>query len=125
MSKRPQVKPHDYRYQDEIDKSWDPELKRGDDFWVYNQKTMKIWGPYKFSHYTHLGAVGWYDVPYRSGVKVRYSRGEVVCGSEAVALRRQAVAKAFLYAKMCRETEELKVEVEQLFEKLKEMDSGN
>lgn len=44
MSRRPEYKPTDYRYQEEIDKSWNPQLKRGDDFWVFNQKTGKVWG---------------------------------------------------------------------------------
>ncbi|AEZ66207.1 hypothetical protein CB7_91 [Pectobacterium phage vB_PatM_CB7] len=44
MSRRPEYKPNDYRCQEEIDKSWDPKLERGDDFWVFNQKTGKVWG---------------------------------------------------------------------------------
>ncbi|QQG33396.1 hypothetical protein [Pectobacterium phage PcCB7V] len=66
MSRRPEYKPNDYRYQEEIDKSWDPKLSRGDDFWVFNQKTGRVWGPCKFSHYTYLGAVGWGNLTPRS-----------------------------------------------------------
>lgn len=44
MSRRPEYKPNDYRYQEEIDKSWDPKLEHGNDFWVFNQKTGRVWG---------------------------------------------------------------------------------
>lgn len=124
MSKRPDTKPHDYRFQSHIDKSWDPKLKRGDLFWVFNEKTGKIWGPYNFSHYTYLGAVGWCDVPYNTGVKVRYSRGEVVCGSEEIALERQLLHKVFKYARLLSEAEDLKGEVEQLNNKLRDLRNG-
>lgn len=124
MSRRPEYKPSDYRYQEEIDKSWDPQLKRGDDFWVFNQKTAKIWGPYKFSHYTALGAVGWCDVPYHSGVKVRYSKGEIVCATERIALTRQFIHKTSEYSRLHVQAEDMKKEVEELFAKLKGVEDG-
>lgn len=124
MSRRPEYKPTDYRYQEEIDKSWDPKLKRGDDFWVFNQKTGKVWGPCKFSHYTFLGAVGWCDVPYRSTVKVRYSKGEVICATESLAIGRQIMEKALEWSRTTAKAEELKREVEMLSLKLKELGSG-
>lgn len=123
MSRRPEHKPSDYRYQEQIDKSWDPKLKRGDDFWVFNGKTAKIWGPYKFSHYTFLGAVGWCDAP-RGGIKVRYSKGEVVCATEEIALGRQLMHKALQYARLHIQAEDLKKEVEELSAKLKEIRDG-
>ncbi|UTC25290.1 hypothetical protein P7_100 [Pectobacterium phage vB_PcaM_P7_Pc] len=124
MSRRPEYKPTDYRYQEEIDKSWNPQLKRGDDFWVFNQKTGKVWGPYKFSHYTNLGAVGWRDVPYNSTVKVRYSKGEIVCATEALAIGRQLMEKAREWSRTTLLAEDLKREVEALSLKLKEIESG-
>ncbi|AFH21257.1 hypothetical protein CR3_gp092 [Cronobacter phage CR3] len=124
MSRRPEYKPTDYRYQEEIDKSWNPQLKRGDDFWVFNQKTGKVWGPYKFSHYTNLGAVGWCDVPYNSTVKVRYSKGEIVCATEALAIGRQLMEKAREWSRTTLLAEDLKREVEALSLKLKEIESG-
>lgn len=124
MSRRPEYKPTDYRYQEEIDKSWNPQLKRGDDFWVFNQKTGKVWGPYKFSHYTNLGAVGWCDVPYNSTVKVRYSKGEIVCATKALAIGRQLMEKAREWSRTMLLAEDLKREVEALSLKLKEIESG-
>lgn len=123
MARRPENKPSDYRYQEEIDKSWDPKLKKGDLFWVFNKKTGKVWGPYNFSHYTYLGAVGWGKANTTFSVKVRYSRGEIVCGSEKVATERQILHKAFQYARLSVEAEELKKEIDQLVGKLEEMKS--
>lgn len=123
MSRRPEYKPSDYRYQDEIDKSWNPQMKRGDDFWVFNQKTGKVWGPYKFSHYTNLGAVGWCAVPYNRDVKVRYSKGEIVCATEAIAIGRQIMDKAQEWSRTALKAEDLKREVEALSLKLEEMNS--
>lgn len=123
MSRRPEYRPTDYRYQEEINKSWDPQLKRGDDFWVFNQKTGNVWGPYKFSHYTFLGAVGWSESP-RGGIKVRYSKGEVVCATEALAIGRQVMEKAREWSRTMLLAEDLKREVEALNLKLKEIDSG-
>lgn len=124
MSRRPEYKPTDYRYQDEIDKSWNPQLKWGDDFWVFNQKTGKVWGPYKFSHYTNLGAVGWCAVPYNRAVKVRYSKGEVVCATEELAIGRQLMEKAQEWSRTMLKAEDLKREVEALSLKLKEVKGG-
>lgn len=123
MTRRPEYKPTDHRYQEEIDKSWDPQLKRGDDFWVFNQKTGKVWGPYKFSHYTFLGAVGWCEAPL-GGIKVRYSKGEVVCATEALAIRRQLMEKAREWSRTTLKAEDLKREVEVLNLKLKEVEGG-
>ncbi|MGX4996046.1 hypothetical protein [Enterobacter hormaechei] len=124
MSRRPEYKPSDYRYQDEIDKSWNPQLKWGDDFWVFNQKTGKVWGPYKFSHYTNLGAVGWCAVPYNRTVKVRYSKGEIVCATGAIAIGRQLMDKAQEWSRTVLKAEDLKREVEALSLRLKEIESG-
>lgn len=124
MSKRPFRAPIDYRYQEQINKSWDPELKRGDLFWIFNEKTGKVWGPYKFSHYTYLGAVGWTEVPRWYGVKVRYSKGEIVCASEQVALERQLFHKAIEFGRVNFRAEELKAEVGELSKKLKEIRGG-
>lgn len=120
MSRRPETRPSDHRYQSQIDKSWDPKLKRGDLFWVFNEKTGKIWGPYNFSHYTYLGAVGWVKTYCTQGIKVRYSKGEIVCGSELIALERQFIHKAVEYAKTQTLADTLRAEVEALNEKLKE-----
>lgn len=125
MSKRPDSKPSDYRYQDSIDKSWDPKLKKGDDFWVFNEKTLKIFGPYKFSYYTPLGAVGWCNIGYRTGIKVRYSKGEVVCATEKIAVIRQLVQKTRKYLDLCREADILKEDIEQLSSKLNSMGDSN
>lgn len=123
MTRRPEYKPTDHRYQEEIDKSWNPQLKRGDDFWVFNQKTGKVWGPYKFSHYTFLGAVGWCEYP-RGGIKVRYSKGEIVCATEALAVGRQLMEKAREWSRTMLLAEDLKREVEALNLKLKELEGG-
>lgn len=124
MSKRPEYKPSDYRYQEEIDKSWDPKLKRGDLFWVFNKKTGKIWGPYNFSHYTHLGAVGWVKTYCTQGIKVRYSKGEIVCATEQIALERQLFHKALQYARTQTLVDQLRAEVVELNNKLKEIRGG-
>lgn len=124
MSRRPEVAPRDHRYQDQINKSWDPKLQRGDLFWVFNEKTGKIWGPYNFSHYTHLGAVGWVKTYCTQSIKVRYSKGEIVCGTELIALERQFIHKAFEYAKTQGLADTLRAEVEALNEKLKEIRGG-
>lgn len=124
MSRRPEYKPNDYRYQEEIDKSWDPKLERGDDFWVFNQKTGRVWGPCKFSHYTYLGAVGWGKSHTTFSVKARYSKGEVVCGSEQIALERQIMHKALEYTRLTLQAEDLKAEAEAISQKLKEIRSG-
>lgn len=124
MSKRPEYPPRHYRYQEEIDKSWDPRLQRGDNFWVFNQKTGKIWGPYKFSHYTFLGAVGWCDVPYNTGVKVRYSKGEIVCATEEIALGRQLMAKVTEYSLTLGKIEDLKKEMQDISLRMKEVADG-
>lgn len=125
MSRRPEYRPTDYRYQEEINKSWDPQLKRGDDFWIFNQKTCKVWGPYKFRHYTRLGAVGWSEhLTLRGSIKVRYSKGEVVCATEALAIRRQLLAKAAEYSQVLMQEGTLKSEIEVLSRKLKEMEHG-
>lgn len=124
MSRRPEYRPTDYRYQEEINKSWDPQLQRGDDFWVFNSKTLKIWGPYKFNYYTPLGAVGWSDTPPRTGVKVRYSKGEIVCATEQLATSRLLMAKVTEYSRVLMQEETLKSEIEALSRKLKEMEDG-
>lgn len=124
MSKRPFRAPIDYRYQEQINKSWDPELKRGDNFWVFNEKTGKVWGPYKFSHYTFLGAVGWCDVPYNTGVKVRYSKGEIVCATEEMALGRQLMAKVTEYSLTLGKIEDLKKEMQDISRRMKEVADG-
>lgn len=121
MSKRPFKAPIDHRYQGQINKSWDPELKKGDKFWVFNEKTGKVWGPYNFSHYTYLGAVGWVKTYCNQGIKVRYSKGEVVCATEQIALERQVFHKAMEYGRLLSEAEDLKKEVEALSVKLKEI----
>ena len=124
MSKRPFRAPIDYRYQDQINKSWDPELKKGDKFWVFNEKTGKVWGPYNFSHYTFLGAVGWVKTHYCQSIKVRYSKGEVVCATEQIALERQLFHKAIEYGRTKALADQLMAEVEELSKKLKEMKGG-
>lgn len=120
MSRRPEYKPSDHRYQYEIDQSWDPKLKQGDLCWVFNAARGKIYGPYNFSYYTPLGAVAWGQSSGRTfGVKIRYSRGEVVCGSESLATQRLFVHKLTQSSRLKVELEAVEKELAELMEKLK------
>jgi len=120
MNRRPERKPIDHRYQDEIDQSWDSKLKEGDLCWVFHSVRGKIYGPYNFSYYTPLGAVAWGQSSGRNfGVKIRYSRGEVVCGSESLATQRLFVHKLIQASRLKVELGSVEKEVAELIEKLK------